>query len=68
MKTKIREYAEEYPVEINKRKAIPELEIERRGVGRFMINAINNNGYSGVSIDLLDVIEWVKQNRPELLK
>ena len=64
-KTGIREYGEEYPVEIMERIAIPNIEL--RGVGRLVICAINEGGYNGVSIDLLDVIEWVKKNRPELL-
>lgn len=65
MKTNIREYVEELPIEI---KEITEIECGGRGEGRVAIYAEDEGGYNGAIIDLLDVIEWVKQNKPELLK
>lgn len=66
MKTEIREYAEEEPVKIYKRVAVQG--IDRKGVGRWVIGARNEGGYNGTEVDLLDVLDWVKQNKPELLK
>jgi hypothetical protein len=56
IKTGIREYAEEESVYIK--------EIGERTV----IVAYNEGGYNSTAVDLVDVIEWVKENRPELLK
>lgn len=36
--------------------------------GRLVINAYNPGGYDDTMVDLLDLIEWLKQNKPELLK
>lgn len=35
---------------------------------RQVILAFNEGGHNSVRIDLLDIIDWVKENRPELLK
>lgn len=35
--------------------------------GRWTIYALNECGHNGTEIDLLDVIDWVKTNRPELM-
>lgn len=55
-KTGIREYAENMEVTIG--------EIEN---GRLIIKALNEGGHNCTYVDLLDVIAWVKVNRPELL-
>ena len=34
---------------------------------RTVIVAYNEAGYNSTEVDLLDVIEWVKNNRPELI-
>jgi hypothetical protein len=52
----VREYGEEYSVEL-----------EERDNGRLVISAFCEGGYNGTTVDLLDVIAWVKRNRPELL-
>jgi hypothetical protein len=64
---KIREYGDGFDVEIVPVSAYwvrdnPEL------LGRPVILAINEGGHNCVEVDLLDVIEWVKENKPELLK
>lgn len=64
---KIREYREGYDVEIvpvsdSKIGNNPEL------MGRPVILALNECGHNCVEVDLLDVIEWIKENKPELLK
>lgn len=66
MKTEIREYSEGYPVEIEQITKHPTIEL--KGVGRWIIDAQNEGGHNGTEVDLLDVIDWVKQNKPELLK
>lgn len=35
--------------------------------GREVIKAVNEGGYNSTHVDLLDLITWLKQNRPELL-
>lgn len=64
---KIREYNEGYDVEIVPVNAYsvrnnPEL------MGRPVILAVNEGGHNSVEVDLLDVIAWVKENQPDLLK
>ena len=58
--TNIREYADEYPVKITSR--------EVEGKERLVIDALNEGGYNGTEVDLLDVLKWVKENMPELLE
>jgi hypothetical protein len=56
--TNIREYAEEMPVKI----------LTDEDNGRLVIQALNECGHNLTLVDLIDVIEWVKVNMPELLK
>ena len=35
--------------------------------GRWVIVAYNEGGCNLTKVDLLDVIDWVKENKPELL-
>lgn len=55
MKTKIKEYVEGLPVEI--------LELN----DRLIIQALNEGGNNGTRVDLIDVVNWVVCNRPELI-
>ena len=55
MKTNIREYVEREPVEIKEKD------------GRLVIEALNEGGHNGTEVDLMDVIEWVEVNRPDLI-
>lgn len=60
MQTKIRDHNEGL-----------EVEIEEKLVGdtkRLVIVALNQAGYDATEVDLLDVIEWVRENKPELLE
>ena len=57
VKTDIREYCEKLSVHV-----------AEADNGRFVIEAWNEAGHNGVEVDLLDVLEWVRVNRPELLK
>ena len=54
----VREYVEENPVEID---------IEESN-GRLVIVAFNEAKYNSTVVDLLDLIAWLKANKPELLK
>ena len=56
---KIREYDEEMDVEIKE---------GNRYNNRLVIKAYTEGGYRATIVDLLDVIKWVKENKPELLK
>jgi hypothetical protein len=38
------------------------------GPVRAVIKALNEGGCNSTEVDLLDVLSWVKANRPELLK
>ena len=51
----VREYAEGYPVVLNDER------------DRLTISALNEGGHNCTEVDLLEVIAWVKANRPELL-
>jgi membrane protease subunit (stomatin/prohibitin family) len=57
METNIREYGEKAPVKI----------IENKDNHRLVIRAYNEGGYNCTTVDLIDVIEWVKKHRPDLL-
>jgi hypothetical protein len=54
--TGVREYAEEYPVELR--------EVEE---GRLVIQAWNESRHNFTQVDLLDLIAWLKKHKPELL-
>jgi hypothetical protein len=34
--------------------------------GRFVVDATNEGGYSGTDVDLVQLLEWVSKNMPEL--
>lgn len=71
--TEIREYLNCNEVEIGKRKNSDcgwRVRFDHRGLSyptekRFVIYAYCE--YSGICLDLLDVLEWVRENKPELL-
>jgi len=51
----VREYCEERQVEFDHRD------------GRPVVRATNEAGHNCTEVDLLDLIAWIKANRPELL-
>lgn len=53
----VREYAEGYPVTL----------AEDGPENRLCVCAENEGGYNGTSVDLLDLIAWLKANRRDLL-
>jgi hypothetical protein len=42
--------------------------ITKNGQDRWVIIAYNEGGYNSTEVDLIDVIDWVKGNIPEILK
>ena len=35
--------------------------------GRLIISAKNEGGYNGTSVDLLELLAWLRANRPDLM-
>lgn len=77
MKTDIKEYAEEMEVEIyqldpeegERCKHVTSDSTYKAHINkRFVIRALNESGYNKTEVDLIDVINYVKTNMPELLE
>ena len=70
----VREYAESYPVQLVRQE--PKILTERAYFGpanapdehRWVVSATNEGGHNSTSIDLLDLIAWLRANRPDLLE
>lgn len=62
MDTGIREYCENMTV------SIIEPNTDHNDENRYIIVALNEAGHNSTNVDLLDVIEWVKKIKPELLQ
>lgn len=43
------------------------VEIARNENGRFVVRAFNEGGYNCTDVDVLDLIAWIKANKPEWL-
>lgn len=54
--TGVREYAEEFPVEL----------WMDEEVGRLVIVALNQAGYDGVAIDFADLVAWMRSGAPSI--
>ncbi len=68
--TGVTEYAEGYDVrliETTGTYSIGKTEQEWTGRGRLAIRALNEAGYNCTEVDLLELLAWVKANRPDLL-
>ena len=66
----VTEYAEGYPVELIKKIGIYEsaTPVEKWvGHGRLVIQALNEGGNNCTSVDVLELIAWLRTNRPDLL-
>jgi len=61
----VQEYCEEMSVKLIQR--IDELE-DGIGNGRWVIKALNEGGYNSTEVDVLQMIDWLKKNRPDLLE
>lgn len=77
MKTDINEYAEEMGVEICQlspedgelfKSVISDITYKAHIDERFVIRAWNEAGHNQTEVDLIDVLNYVKTNMPELLE
>lgn len=64
----VREYAEGYEVQLVETDGLYVSRGERRDAGRLAVRAINEAGHNWTEVDLLDLIAWLKANRPELMR
>ncbi len=64
--TDIREYGDDFPVTLDWNH-MTGADYKRTGERRLCITAVNEGGYNSTAVDLLDLIAWVKKNKPELL-
>lgn len=55
----VREHAENFPVELYAR--------TEGGEARLVISGLNQGGHDGTSVDLLDLLDWLSKNKPEIL-
>ena len=65
----VREYREQYPmtlVLVSPRKILEYGPPPTEGP-RWCVQALNEDGHNSTAIDLLDLIRWLRENRPELL-
>ena len=58
----VHEYSEGYDVEL-----ISMLGFHTKRGDRLVVLAVNEGGQNSTAVDLLDLIEWLKKNRQELL-
>ncbi len=66
----VTEYCENIPVYLTDTTGIYEYLVDKSewaGNGRLVIKAINEGGYNSTQIDVLELIQWLKDNRPDLL-
>lgn len=59
--TGVREHGEGYDVELRDQFT------STRGEPRLCVLARNEGGYNSTAVDLLDLIQWLRENKPELL-
>lgn len=66
----VREYGEEMPVELHEHTENETFTWKRiKGYGtRWVITAHNEAGFNSTSVDLLDLLAWLRKNRPDLLE
>ena len=67
----VTEYAEEEPVELvqstgSYRDGVPDS--ERPGFGRWVVRALNEGGHKCTEVDVLHLVAWLKEHRPDLLE
>lgn len=63
----VRDHNEGMPVYLEKHEYVG-LSGVPYGTGRLYIDASCEGGQNGTAVDLLDLIAWLKKNRPELLE
>ena len=64
----VTEYAEGYEVRlVETAGAYVGLNKPNEGAGRLVVKALNEAGYNCTEVDLLELLAWVKANRPDLM-
>ncbi len=66
----VQEYVEEHDVVLCQTEGMsnmPFSEEERKGYGRWVVKGVNEGGFNSTEIDLLQLIAWLRKNRPEFL-
>lgn len=53
----VREYNEDFDVRL-----------ETEANGRLVVVALNEGGHNGTRVDLVDLLDWLRRNRPDLLE
>jgi hypothetical protein len=66
----VKEYAEGMIVELTQTTGIYESAIpkeQRDGYGRWVIRAKNEGGYNCTEVDVFQLVQWLKSNRPDMI-
>ena len=58
----VKEYCEEMNVELIQTTGL----FDGEGRGRWVIMAKNEGGYNSTEVDVLQMIDWLRKNRPDL--
>ena len=67
----VREYSEKMDVELTITEGMFDVDKPEKdwlGKGRIVIKAFNESGFNRTEVDLMDVILWLRKNKPELLE
>lgn len=64
----VREYAEGYKSLAGGEEMIDCVDLVRIANGRIVVRAFNEGGHNVTEVDLLDLLRWLRENRPEFLK
>ena len=68
--TGVHEYCEEYDVVLTQTNGLyagRNAETSaRHGYGRWVVRALNEAGYNSTEVDVLELLVWLKVNRPDL--
>ena len=66
----VTEYAEDMSVELTQTDGVYQSGIpveQRKGYGRWVIRAKNEGGYNCTEVDIIELVSWLKANRPDLI-
>lgn len=59
----VREYGEGRPVKLDQTEGLNDAP-----PGRWIVRAFNEAGHNCTEIDVLDLVQWLRKNRPDLLE
>lgn len=63
----VSEYVERYPVELDRTEFL-EMTKPFESSGRWIIRAYNEGRHNCTEVDLIELIEWLRENLPECLE